>query len=294
MTSDQSHLGSRPELSLIVCTVMRTEPLIKLLASLCAQRDRDFEVIVVDQNEGNEVEKICERYSKELFIRHVRSPRGLSRARNVGLRFARACLVGFPDDDCWYDPDVTGRVRDEFRAMAGYDLISGMCRDAEGVMSNGRFDPIDGDIDPTTVWARTNSNTIFCRTNAARDVGGFDESLGVGAGTRWGSGEETDFVLRLIASGSRCRYNPALVVRHPQQGVVSAAASKRRAVPYARGYMHVLLLHNYPRRALVRAVLRPLLGALYHLVRLDLPRAALSFWSSMGRLQEWAVHRCGR
>jgi glycosyltransferase involved in cell wall biosynthesis len=38
--------------SLIVCTVGRTKPLLRLLNSLSVQQFEDFELVIVDQNPG--------------------------------------------------------------------------------------------------------------------------------------------------------------------------------------------------------------------------------------------------
>jgi hypothetical protein len=47
---------------------------------------------------------------------------------------------------------------------------------------------------------------IVCRTDDLRAVGGFDPDL------RWG--EDVDLVWRLVESGRRCRFEPAVVARH--------------------------------------------------------------------------------
>ncbi len=119
-------------LSLLCCTVGRTEKLGRLLDSLARQTVRDFELIVVDQNEPGVLDPVLAPFSDRLDIHHVRSERGLSRARNVGLAHCRAPLVAFPDDDCWYpatlaekvvalfdaDPLTGGNVRDKVLANA--------------------------------------------------------------------------------------------------------------------------------------------------------------------------------
>ena len=47
-----------------------------------------------------------------LRLELVESARGLSRARNAGLRMIAGDIVSFPDDDCWYPPDLLQRVAD--------------------------------------------------------------------------------------------------------------------------------------------------------------------------------------
>src|SRR5882724_3254503 len=84
---------SRPIFSLIVCTLGRQDQLRRLFASLAVQSFRDFEVIVVDQNEGGFLDEIIAAYRPRLEIIHVAAAPGLSGARNVGLAHASGQIV---------------------------------------------------------------------------------------------------------------------------------------------------------------------------------------------------------
>ena len=68
-----------------------------------------------------------------------------------------------------------------------------------------------------TVWNRVNSHTLFLRRDAVAQAGRFDESLGLGSGQPWHSGEETDFVVGALQAGARIEYDPSFVVVHPQR-----------------------------------------------------------------------------
>ncbi|HTW94346.1 MAG TPA: glycosyltransferase family A protein, partial [Tepidisphaeraceae bacterium] len=96
--------------SLIVPTVDRVAELERLLTSLQRQTLRDFEVLVVDQNADDRVTTVIERCGKRLSIVHLRCQRGTSRARNLGIRRAAGTVMAFPDDDCWYPPDVLEEI----------------------------------------------------------------------------------------------------------------------------------------------------------------------------------------
>ena len=99
-----------PLVSLLVCTKGRSAQLERLFDSLLLQTHRDFEVVLVDQNEPGTLEPIVGRYRDRLVIDHARSAPGLSRARNVGLARCRGDLVAFPDDDCWYPPGLVAEL----------------------------------------------------------------------------------------------------------------------------------------------------------------------------------------
>jgi hypothetical protein len=159
-------------------------------------------------------------------------------------------------------------------------------RDEVGHESGGRFDREAGFVDRHNVFRRGLSTTLFFRTDVALALNGFDESLGLGSGTRWGSGEETDFVLRCLERGHGIYYDPTFVVRHPQVTPPSRQAIQMRGRSYGRGYLRVLKLHGYSRWFMLQTALRPMAGAAVALARLEPDAAAMSFWSSIGRLDE--------
>lgn len=236
-----------PSVSLILATIGATDRLPRLARSLAAQQTRDFELIVVNQGPPEALDPFFALLPGDIPCTNLRSPKGLSRARNVGLAAARGEIVGFPDDDAWYPPTLVGTLIDLFRREAGRDMLTGVTRDADGALSNGTFLEAAADLDAANVWKAGNSNSIFVRRLPALAVRGFDETLGAGSGTPFGSGEETDFLLRLFAAGHRGRFLPDLVVHHDQVDQSIDPAVLRRARLYAQGYGRVLRLHGYSR-----------------------------------------------
>ena len=96
--------------SLVVATIGRAQELSRLLASIDRQSLKRVELIIVDQNPDDRVEKLLEAWKATLSYRHVRSPKGLSRARNVGIKLASGPIICFPDDDCWYPDNLLEHV----------------------------------------------------------------------------------------------------------------------------------------------------------------------------------------
>ena len=101
------------DFSLILATVGRTVELNRLFDSLLVQTFHDFEVIVVDQNQDERLMPIVHRARcLGLAIRHVHYfPPNLALARNAGIAQARGQWLGFPDDDCWYEPHTLEQIR---------------------------------------------------------------------------------------------------------------------------------------------------------------------------------------
>ena len=202
--------------SLIVCTVTRTAELEAFLGSLAAQKQPPaFEVIVVDQNPDDRLAPLLDRCRGRFPVRRLRSEIGLSRARNVGLAAASGDIVAIPDDDCTYPPDLLHRLAAYFDANPGCDGVSTLVTDRDGSFSAGGYmagSPLA--IDRGNIWRTAVSPSIFVRRSVVGEVR-FDETLGVGSGTVYGSGEESDFLLQLLEHHRRLDYRPEFVVHHP-------------------------------------------------------------------------------
>ena len=55
--------------SLIVPVYNRPQEVDELLASLCEQTNKDFEVVIVEDGSAIPCEEVCQRYAKRLDIR---------------------------------------------------------------------------------------------------------------------------------------------------------------------------------------------------------------------------------
>lgn len=270
--------------SLILGTVGRTRELERFLVSLNAQTYRVFELIVVDQNPDDRLVPILEPYGKEFPIVHLRSERGLSRAKNVGLEAASGAVIGFPDDNCEFPPHLLQKVASFFDRHPRIDGLTGRSIDKIGRESNGRYDAFPGQIDRFNVWRRGIAYSVFLRKGCARSAS-FDAELGPGAGTRWGAGDETDYLLRLLGAGARLYYDPALVVVHDQPVPPYDAAAMGRAYAYGCGIGRVLNKHGYPLPSKASWLVRALGGAVFSLATQRRPEAEYRWNTFKGRLR---------
>jgi glycosyltransferase involved in cell wall biosynthesis len=203
--------------------------------------------------------------------------RGLSRARNVALPHVEADLVAFPDDDCVYPPDLLERVAARFEGEPELDGLTGRAVDAEGKASTS-WAAEPARLTRDNLWNRAISFTIFLRAGIVRRYGVFDEQLGLGSGTAWSSGEETEYLVRAVAGGARIDYDPALTVTHDEKP--GGDGAKEGA---SLGY--ILRKHDYPARAVTRMLIRPTGGALVALARRDLAQARFQLDTLRGRLR---------
>lgn len=90
--------------SLIFCTINRLKECETFFYFLENQTYKNFEIIIVDQNSHNKIKNIISKFpfvsrnSKYFKVNF----KGLSRARNFGLKHVTGEIICFPDDDCWY------------------------------------------------------------------------------------------------------------------------------------------------------------------------------------------------
>lgn len=231
---------------IVLATVGRRDELCRLLDSLAAQTCREFQLVVVDQNSDERLVPLLERYEDSVATLRVRSELGLSRARNAGLAEVTGDVVAFADDDCWYPDDLLARVGALLRAHPDWDGVTGRVIDELGRKSAARWSSSAGSIDRGNVWTRGVSISVFLRRRVVEQVGEFDETLGIGAGTSWGSGEETDYLLRALEQGFTLQYEPTLAVYHPQVRADFGPAAVAAGRSYGMGMGRVLRKHGYP------------------------------------------------
>jgi len=268
--------------SLIVATLNRVTELERFLGSLEEQGYRDFEVLVVDQNPDDRLVPMLGLHPR-LAIRRLRSERGLSRARNVGLRAARGDIIAVPDDDCWYPKDLLATVAAWFDSHAEFGLLFTAIRTAENMPS--------GPKTPATArhCAKSDLSTclsasaaLFMRGPVATAVGGFNEYLGIGAASKYQAGEERDYVLRAHQKGFQFWYEPSFTVHHPPFGTIERL--RRTSYTYALSEGCVQRMYRYPLRKVGSDLIRSFGGAAVRLCQGDLFNASVYMLRGTGQL----------
>jgi GT2 family glycosyltransferase len=276
------------EFDLIVPTVGRSPELARFLETLEAQSLTSFRlIVVVDEEADDTLEPMLASQADRINLLRVESERGLSRARNAGLRHVAADVVSFPDDDCWYPPDLLERVADAFDRNPTWDGVAGRTLDESARSSVLLWQKQPGLVTRENVWRTAVTVTLFYRRALVERVGFFDETLSPGAGTKWGSGDETDYVLRALASGLTLGYDPSIVVYHESPNPPFSRSAARRAYSYGMGNSRVLRMHGYSRWFAAYRVVQLVAGSAYFLVR-GRPGLARFYWAmARGRAVGW-------
>jgi GT2 family glycosyltransferase len=153
-----------------------------------------FDVAVVDQSRDSGTEALVRRVRG---IRYLRSAAGLSVGRNVAIEATEASMLAFTDDDVTIDGGWLERMLDIFDRYPRAGVVCGVAVDPQGRRLPGtRPGVYRWPTDPFNIGSGFN---IAFRREALGAVGAFDEDLG--AGSRYGAGEDTDMLYRIMRAG---------------------------------------------------------------------------------------------
>jgi glycosyltransferase involved in cell wall biosynthesis len=275
--------------SLVLATIGRVNEVERFLQSLDSQTWKDFELLLVDQNTDGQLDELVKNYQACFSLSHLHSAPGLSRARNVGLQSISGDIIAFPDDDCWYPQSLLEQVAGLFQGHLEWDGVTGIARNEEGGLSRFHWDGESGPVTKWNVWKRGVSISIFLRRKVIEAVGGFDERLGLGAGTPWGSGEETDYLLRADEEKMVIMYRPDLVVHHEDHLLTYGADDAIKARLYGGGMGFVMRKHHYPINWVLAELGRPLAIALISFITIQWQRSKYFLSVLAGRLNGYFI-----
>ena len=246
-----------------MATLGRVKEVERFVACLSAQTNRNFELIVVDQNPDDRLLPVLAKVvAHGVALQHIRQAEpNQCLARNTGLENATMDVVAFPDDDCWYEPDTLALV---LARMAALDAPAGL------VIRWCEQDPIGQpahslDYAQWRVFRGADASMIaqFYRRDLFESIGGFDPSFGLHS---WfGGAEETDLMFRILESGAAVVYTPDALVHHAYYAGPSAdpwRAVCKRARSRSRGTGALYAKHRLSAYVILRGFSAPLVRPL--------------------------------
>jgi glycosyltransferase involved in cell wall biosynthesis len=209
----------------------------------------------------------------------------LSRGRNAGWRVAKGELVLFPDDDCWYPPFLLSRALQILKSLAA-DVVTGRASDKTGRDINGRYSKVRQRINRSNVWVSGIEWVMIFKKSTLIELNGFDEHVGLGADTPWQACEGQEIIIRALAGGKTCFFDPDLFGYHEELDVMSPSnlmVSKGRA--YGRGLGYVLRAHKYHALNAIMWMSRPIFSLLLNVVKGNFKPCTYLLNVSIGRLE---------
>lgn len=217
-------------ISVAICTWNRAQSLRVALSSLTrlsVPAEACWELVVVDNNSTDDTTSVVEEYRDALPARYVFEPRqGLSYARNRAVQEASGDLIIFTDDDVRVDPRWLAEYASAAHRFPEAAFVGGTialrfpCTPPRWLRNNlSRFNTAYAcrSLDPETMVIRRREDLPFGANMGFRRsvfaATGFSPSLGR-VGTDLMSGEETEFMERLLARGDTGVWIGSAIVEH--------------------------------------------------------------------------------
>ena len=265
-----------PSVTVVVCTRNRRELLKTCLATLLQQDYRLFDVLVVDNCSDPPVQDLCASAGVGYVIAPVP---GLTRARNIGARFAKGEIVAYIDDDSIVEQDWLSNLVSDF-ADPQVGAVTGRVRYMLSIGESREMSEQPGEGDRARPRARFERGMPdwFCkacfggigdggnmafRRKVISDIG-FDERLG--RGRTIDSGDEHVVFAMLLEQGHAIAHRPDAVVRHPTPSTIETlrvlrVAERSSSITYLLFVMAEFRRHRPAiARYLCSAVVRRVVG----------------------------------
>jgi mycofactocin system glycosyltransferase len=226
----------RDELTIVIPVHARSDELRACLAALGSR----WPVIVVDDGSPNPDAIAAEVQRADARLARHPTNRGVSAARNTGLRLATTPVVAFLDSDCLPTPGFPGKLlahlEDPAVGMVAPRIVSPEAQRGRIAEYERRRSALDMGARPSLarpygrVWYVPSAAMV-----ARRDAlgSGFDEGLAIG--------EDVDLVWRMHDAGWQTRYDPRVSVAHAHR--TEALAWYRRRVFYNSSVAPLRLRH---------------------------------------------------
>jgi GT2 family glycosyltransferase len=221
-----------PRVSVVVCAHNEQRTLRACLESLSALRYPNCEVIVVDDGSTDGTRAIAEAFPGFKLISHEN--RGLSEARNSGVRVAEGEIVAFTDGDCEVDPDwLTFLVRrllsQDFVGVGGPNLPPREESWIPEVVARCPGGPSHVLLTDREAEHVPGCNMAF-RRDALLEIGLFDRDFRA-------AGDDVDICWRMQNAGHRIGFAASALVWHRRRSTVPAYLSQQRGYGHAEGLL---------------------------------------------------------
>jgi GT2 family glycosyltransferase len=227
-----------PKISVVVATYNAAATLDDCLDSLTKLHYADYEVIVVNDGSSDGSAAIIERYP---FHAITTANRGVSAARNEGLRAAKGDIVAYIDSDARADPDwlsylAATFMESDFAGVGGPNLVPPEDRWLAKCVYRSPGGPTQVMLDDESAEHIPGCNMAF-RKRALDEIGGFDPVFKKAA-------DDVDICWRLLDRGYRIGFSPSAVVWHHRRP--SVKAYWRQQVGY--GESEAILERKHPNK----------------------------------------------
>lgn len=274
--------------TVVVNTYQRSKELVsRSLKSSLKQSHLLDQVILIDQNPKElRLEEDIVNHPKFKRIRSESTC--VSSARNSLLKEdISSHWIIFCDDDGYFDSDYIKTFKEIVKSNQDIKIFAGsIIRDDNFEFYSPR-QLIGGSLDKFFNTKLLMGSNFCVQTKVFKLLNGFDERFG--AGSKWGSGEETDFAWKAYFSGVSMKYAPELRVLHIKPYANNFKQSCQKAYRYGKGKGALVSKWLFEKRKLkvlielIEMLTLPFIQFLKKVLFLDFKSSIYPFFSLSGR-----------
>lgn len=221
------------KISLVCATLMETELINQLVYSLINQKYKNWELIIVDQSKTFISNKFTSLDNRIKAIHS--STRGLSINRNTGLQIATGEILGFPDDDCYYDKNLLDEVVLESQnySINSIIIVNRILYSTEdNLIIRSKENKLLKNID---IFKKSISYNLFFSNINKKNIEQLNFDINFGIGAYYGACEETKLVFSLLDKQWNIIRLNSCFVYHPQKSN-TLDKNHERMMNYSRGF----------------------------------------------------------
>ncbi len=248
-------MGLVSAVSVVIPTYNRADRVSRAVASVIEQPAADTEILVVDDGSRDDTVRALAPFADRIRLLRHPDNRGVSAARNTGIRASRAPLIAFLDsDDRW----LPGKLAAQLGFFEEHPL-SVACQTQEIWMRHGRranpgrkhLKPSGDIFEASLERCLVSPSAVMLRRSLLDEVGSFDEDLPVC--------EDYDLWLRISCRHPIHLIDEPLLVReggHPDQLSASRPGMDRYRIRSMARLVRSGLLSPIQREAALAALRR--------------------------------------
>ncbi len=231
------------DITIIICTRNRIDTLKECVYSILKNKGNRYEILIVDQSTDNKTENFIKNLNSKQ-IRYIKTDTvGLSKARNLAILNVRTKYLAFTDDDCIVEDDWIENILKEYDSDHKLFGVYGKVLPYGDKSKEGYFCHCLIDSNKQASWDKPvlphnnlgHGNNMSFKTSLFKKVGLYNEKLG--AGTWMKSGEDTDFIYRVLRKRFKVMYSPMPTVYHNSWKTLDEA--EKLDYGYVRGFVTI-------------------------------------------------------
>lgn len=218
----------------VIVPVYNVEPWLRqCLDSIVGQTYGDLEILLVDDGSTDRCGAVCEEYARadaRIRVFHTEN-RGLSAARNLGLREAKGELIGFVDADDRVEPEMYAALLEAMEETGADVSVCGVRYGAAVPAEGGKREVWSGEEALTALLDRKINNGVWnklYRRRLFRDVV-FPEGMNY---------EDVFVMHRILGQAGRVTRVPYIGYHYRQRpGSITDTNTVKNLLDYADAYL---------------------------------------------------------